>query len=57
MKVHRRPLENYGTMTGQILILFLIAGVTGLGVMASVSVSLRRFFDTIDCLRIELLSN
>ncbi|MBC8519389.1 MAG: iron export ABC transporter permease subunit FetB [Gammaproteobacteria bacterium] len=41
----------------QILILFLIAGGTGLGVMASVSVSSRRFFDTRDRLRMERLSS
>ncbi len=37
----------------QILILFLIAGGTGLGVMAAISVSSRRFFDTRERLRIE----
>ncbi len=40
----------------QILILFLIAGGTGLGVMTAISVSSRRFFDTRDRLRIERLS-
>ena len=37
----------------QILILFLIAGGTGLGVMAAVSISSRRFFDTRERLRTE----
>lgn len=41
----------------QILILFLIAGGTGLGVMAAISISSRRFFDTRDRLRMERISS
>ncbi len=40
----------------QILILFLIAGGTGLGVMTAISVSSRRFFDTRERLRTERIS-
>lgn len=40
----------------QILILFLIAGGTGLGVMAAISISSRRFFDTRERLRTERIN-
>ncbi len=41
----------------QILILFLIAGGTGLGVMAAISLSARRFFDSRERLRVERISS
>jgi putative ABC transport system permease protein len=47
------PLE---AVKYQIMILFLIAGGTGLGVMAAVSLSAKRVFDSRDRLRLERIS-
>jgi putative ABC transport system permease protein len=40
----------------QILILFLIAGGTGLGIMIAISILSRRFFDTRERLRVDRIS-